>query len=146
MSIWATFGKNWGVQGVLKPLKFSKNGFLSKKRVSLTLNFLWCYLFSQNLRRHLQIIFGAHRGHPGQVLGTLGGGKHPQNWLKMAFFWLKHDNLTIWLQKQVYSIHFDSRGSIMENLEPTGAILVKYWGPWGAENNPKFDSKWPVFG
>ena len=34
----------------------------------------------------------------------------------------------------------------MENLEPTGAILVKYWGPWGAENTPKFNSKWPFFG
>ena len=141
---------------------------------------------------------------PWQIWGALGGGKHPQIWLKMAVFWLKHVNLTLWLHKQVYLLRFDSGGgigkiwspqgpswssiggpggqktppnltqngrfwlkhdnltlwlykqvnlilfdsggSIRENLEPTGAILVRYWGRWGAENTPKYDSKWPFFG
>ena len=56
----------------------------------------------------------------------------------MTVFWLKHDILTLSLHKQVDSIPFDSRGSIRENWEPTGAILANYWGPWGAENSDEW--------
>ena len=69
--------------------------------------------------------------HPWQIWGVLGGRKTPPNLTQNGRFWLKHDRLTLLLHKQVNSSPLDLKESRRQDLEPTGAILVKNRGSWG---------------
>ena len=71
-----------------------------------------------------------------------GGRKTPPNLTQNDRFLVNHDNLTLWLHRQVDLFPFDSEGSIMENLQPTGSRIG---GPGGGGNQPQIWHKMTVF-
>ena len=79
MSIWATFGKNWGVYGVLKPFKFLKNVFFWQKKGYFDFKLLRAlFFFSKSQKTFLGNILGPYETSLAN-LGGPGGWKTPPN-------------------------------------------------------------------